>query len=124
MASIHETSTVDITTTADALAPLFIPLLEITPGTQLIASQCSLTVTGVPSPFEVAIMLCKPGTVQGDPGDAVLQVGEVHAVVAGQPQVLAGSVPPLDQGGVLGLSVPVQPTPTGATIKGTLSTVR
>jgi hypothetical protein len=124
MASIHETAAARVTLDADAMAPCFFPLLTIAPGTQLLASQCALTVTGVPSPLEVAIMLCKPETVQGDPGANVLQVGETKSVIAGEPYVLAGSVPPLDQGGVLGLFLPTQTLTTGAKVEGTLSTVR
>ena len=80
--------------------------------------------TGTPTPLEVAVMLCKPATVLGDPADAVLQVGEVFNVVAGKPFVLLGNVPPLDQGGVLGLHVPVQTLTTGAKVEGVLSIVR
>ena len=64
----HQTHAIAVTLEADALAPLFIPLLEVDEGTTLLASQCALTVSGTPSPLEVAVMLCKPETVLGDPG--------------------------------------------------------
>ena len=54
----------------------FIPLLDIKADTTLLASQCTLTVAGCPSPLEVAVMLCKPETVLGDPGENVVYVSD------------------------------------------------
>lgn len=125
MPSLHATHAVSLTLDADAMAPLFLPILDVEAGTRLLPSQCTLMVSGVPSPLEVALMLCAPGTALGDPADAVLQTGALHSVTAGEPYALeGGNVPPLDAGGVLGLYVPVQMLSTGATITGTLSTVR
>ena len=122
---INETRAVSVTLDASTpIAPLFIPLVDLVAGNIIIPKQCTLTVTGTPTPLEVAVMLCKPATVLGDPADAVLQVGEVFNVVAGKPFVLLGNVPPLDQGGVLGLHVPVQTLTTGAKVEGVLSIVR
>ena len=120
----HQTHAISVTLEADALAPLFIPLLEVAEGTTLLASQCTLTVSGAPSPLEVAVMLCKPETVLGDPGDAVLYVSDVVRLVVDEPFVLPGSIPQIGQAGVLGLSVPVQTLTAGAKVTGTLSTVR
>jgi hypothetical protein len=69
-------------------------------------------------------MLCKPDTVLGDPGDNVLYVSDLVNVEAGQPFVLPGSIPQIEQSGVVGLYVPVQTLPPNATVTGTLSTVR
>ena len=125
MPSIHATHAVALALEADQLAPLFLPLLALEAGTRLLPSQCTLTVAGVPSPLEVALMLCAPGTALGDPADAALQTGALHAITADEPYVLAGgNVPPLEGGGVLGLSVPVQMLSAGASVTGTLSTVR
>ena len=120
----HTTHKVVVTLEADALAPLFIPLLEVREGTTLLASQCSLTVSGTPSPLEIAVMLCKPETALGDPGDAVLYVSDVVSIAADEPFVLPGSIPALGVSGVLGLHVPVALLTTGAKVAGTLSTVR
>ena len=120
----HQTHRIHVTLEGGPVAPLFIPLLDIQAGTTLLASQCTLTVAGCPSPLDVAVMLCKPETVLGDPGDNVVYVSDTVSVVAGEPFVLPGSIPMIEQSGVLGLSVPVQTLPPGATVTGTLSTVR
>jgi hypothetical protein len=122
--AVHETHAIALTLEADAVAPAFLPLLDLTAGTTLLASQCALTLSGVPSPLEVAVMLCQPGTPLGDPGAAVLYVSDVVSIVADEPVVLPGSIPALTVSGVLGLSVPVQTLTAGATVAGTLSTVR
>jgi hypothetical protein len=122
--AVHQTHQIRVTLEGGPLAPLFIPLLDIKADTTLLTSQCTLTVAGVPSPLEVALMLCKPGTELADPGDAVLYASDIVSVEAGEPFVLPGSLPMIDQAGVLGLSVPVQTLPPGATVTGTLSTVR
>ena len=70
-------------------------------------------------------MLCTPGTVLGTPAEeAILQVGDVFNVTDRQSIALEGNVPPLTQGGVLGLHVPVALLATGARVEGTLSIVR
>jgi hypothetical protein len=69
-------------------------------------------------------MLCQPGTPLGDPGAAVLYVSDVVSIAAGEPFVLPGSIPALTVDGVLGLHVPVQTLTTGATVTGSISTVR
>ena len=120
----HQTHRIHVTLEGGPVAPLFIPLLDITSGTTLLASQCTLTVAGCPSPLEVAVMLCKPETALGDPGDNVVYVSDLVSVQAGEPFVLPGSMPRIEQSGVLGLHVPVQTLPPGATVDGTLSTVR
>jgi hypothetical protein len=120
----HQTHRIHVVLEGGPIAPLFIPLLDVRADTTLLASQCTLTVAGCPSPLEVAVMLCKPETALGDPGDAVLYVSDVVSVVAGEPFVLPGSIPMIGQAGVLGLSVPVQTLPPGASVTGTLSTVR
>ena len=120
----HATHRIHVTLEGGPIAPLFIPLLDLKADTTLLASQCTLTVAGCPSPLEVAVMLCTPGTVLGDPADNVLYVSDLVSVVAGEPFVLPGSIPMIAQSGVLGLSVPIQTLPPGASIKGTLSTVR
>ena len=69
-------------------------------------------------------MLCEHGTELGDPGDAVLQVGEHMELHADMPLVLpGGNVPPLEQGGMLGLFIPVVFLLSGARVEGTLSVV-
>jgi hypothetical protein len=121
---MNETRAVSVTLDADLLAPAFLPLIDLAPGNIVIPNQSSLAITGTPLPLEVAVMLCKPGTVLGDPGDAVLQVGDLFNVETDQPHVLEGNVPPLAQGGVLGLSIPVALLTTGAKVAGVLSIVR
>lgn len=105
------------------ISPIFIPLLDLAAGTALLASQCTLTIGAVPSPLDVQMMLCKPETLIGDPGDAVLYASDAVSIEAGQPFVLPGSIPETQQAGVLGLYVPVQMLPPGATVTGTLSMV-
>lgn len=122
--AVNETRDISVTLEADLPAPSFIPLIELAPGNIIIANQCTLAITGTPIPLEVAMMLCAPGTVLGAPGDAVLQVGDVFNVTTDKPTALLGNVPPLDQGGVLGLHVPVALLTTGAKVAGTLSVVR
>ena len=125
MAAIHETREVSVTLEAPPIAPLFIPMITLDKGDIIIPSQCTLTVSGVPTPLEVAVMLCVPGTELGTTDDAaVLQVANKFNAVADKPFALEGNVPPLEQGGVVGLSVPVQTLQTGAKIVGTLSVVR
>ena len=43
------------------MAPLFIPLLDLKAETTLLASQCTLTVAGCPSPLEVALHAVQAG---------------------------------------------------------------
>ena len=70
-------------------------------------------------------MLCAPGTELGTPAEGVvLEQSKVFPVTAGKVFVLEGNVPPLAQGGVLGLFVPVALLTTGAQVEGTLSIVR
>jgi hypothetical protein len=121
---VHETRPVSVTIEADLLAPSFLPLIDLAPGTIVIPNQSSLAVTGSPLPMEVAMMLCKPGTLLGDPEGAVLQVGDHFTVHTDQPCVLEGNLPPLAQGGVLGLFVPVVLLLAGAKVEGVLSIVR
>ena len=120
----HQTHRIHVVLEGGPIAPLFIPLLDIKADTTLLSSQCTLTVSGAPSPLEVALMLCKPDTVLGDPGENVVYVSDIVNVEAGQPFVLPGSIPMIEQSGVLGLHVPVQTLPPNATIDGTISTVR
>ena len=104
----HQTHRIKFTMEGGPIAPLFIPLLDIKADTTLLASQCTLTVSGAPSPLEVAVMLCAPGTELGTPAaEAILEQSAVFNVTAGKVFVLEGNVPPLTQGGVLGLHVPV-----------------
>ena len=120
----HQTHRIHVVLEGGPIAPLFIPLLDVKADTTLLASQCTLTVAGCPSPLEVALMLCKPETVLGDPGENVVYVSDLVTVAAGEPFVLPGSMPMIEQSGVLGLHVPVQTLPPNATVTGTLSTVR
>lgn len=120
----HQTHRIHVVLEGGPIAPLFIPLLDVKADTTLIASQCTLTIAGCPSPLDVAVMLCKPETVLGDPGENVLYVSDLVTVVAGEPFVLPGSIPMIEQSVVLGLHVPVQTLPPNATVTGTLSTVR
>jgi len=123
--AINETRAVSVTLEADLLAPGFIPLITLAPDNIVIPNQSQLTVTGAPSPVEVAVMLCAPGTELGTPAEgATLEQSEVFTVTAGKVFVLEGNVPPLTQGGVLGLFVPVALLTTGAKVEGTLSLVR
>jgi hypothetical protein len=122
--AVHQTHQIHVTLEGGPIAPLFIPLLDIKADTMLLTSQCTLTVSGAPSPLEVALMLCKPGTELADPGDAVLYASDLVSIEAGEPFVLPGSLPMIEQAGVIGLSVPVQTLPPGAKVTGTLSTVR
>ena len=121
---VNATIPVSVTLEADLPAPSFIPLLELAPGTIVIPNQSMLAMTGTPLPMEVALMLCKPGTALGDPADAVLTYSDPFDVTTDQPTVLEGNLPPLAQGGVLGLHVPVVLLTTGAKVEGTLSIVR
>jgi hypothetical protein len=122
---INETCAVSVTLQFDAPAPVFIPLLTVDAGDIVIPNQSILAVTGTPLPLEVAVMLCKYDTMLGTPADeAVLQVGDVFNVTTDQPTALLGNVPPLAQGGVLGLHVPVALLTTGAKVEGVLSIVR
>jgi hypothetical protein len=120
----HTTHAIHVVLEGGPIAPIFIPLLDIKADTTLIASQCTLTIAGCPSPLEVAVMFCKPETPLGDPADNVLYASDLVNVEAGQPFVLPGSIPQIGQAGVLGLHVPVQTLPPGASVGGTLSTVR
>lgn len=123
--AINETREVSVTLEADLAAPGFIPLIELAPDNIVIPNQSQLTVTGTPSPLEVAVMLCAPGTALGTLApDATLEQSEVFNVTAGKVFVLEGNVPPLARGGVLGLYVPVALLTTGAKVEGTLSIVR
>lgn len=123
--AINETRAVSVTLEADLPAPSFLPLIDLAPGNIIIANQSMLAVTGTPLPLEVAMMLCAHGTVLGTPAeDAILQVGDVFNVTTDQPTALLGNVPPLAQGGVLGLHIPVALLTTGAQVQGTLSIVR
>jgi hypothetical protein len=123
--AVNETRAVSVTLEADALAPLFIPLMTLAPGNIVIPNQSQLTVTGTPSPLEVAVMLCAPGTALGTPAEGqALEQSAVFPVTAGKVFVLEGNVPPLAQGGVLGLYTPAQTLTTGAKVEGTLSIVR
>jgi hypothetical protein len=124
MSSIHETRAVSCLVDTALVSPVFLPLADLTAGTQLIPSQCTLTITGTPSPLECAVQLCTPGTVLGDPGPAVLQTGPRLVAADGEAFTLTGSVPPIDAGGVLGLAIPTQGAPAGAKVKGVLSLVR
>lgn len=119
----HETHAVSLTFAATALAPLFVPLLELPAGAQLLSSQCSLTVRGAPSPLEAAVMLQPPGTPLGDPGVSALYVSDPFDLVDGEARVLPGSAPLLDAAVLFGLFVAVQPMPEGATVVGSLSLV-
>lgn len=122
---INETRAVSVTLEADLAAPGFIPLIVLSQDNIVIPNQCTLTVTGTPSPLEVAVMLCATGTELGTPApDAILQQSAPFSVTAGKVFVLEGNVPPLVQGGTLGLSVPVALLTTGAKVEGTLSLVR
>jgi hypothetical protein len=122
---INETRAVSVTLEADLPAPGFIPLITLAPDNIVIPNQCTLTVTGAPSPMEVAVMLCAPGTELGTPApEAILEQSGVFNVTAGKVFVLEGNVPPLTQSGVLGLSVPVALLVTGAKVEGVLSIVR
>jgi hypothetical protein len=120
----HTTHAIHVVMEGGPIAPIFIPLLDIKADTTLLASQCTLTVAGCPSPLQVQVMLCKPDTVLGDPGDNVLYVSDLVNVVAGEPFVLPGSIPQTQQAGVLGLYVPVQTLLPGAKVEGVLSIVR
>lgn len=122
---INETRAVSVTLDADLLAPGFLPLITLAPDNIVIPNQCTLTVTGTPSPMEVAVMLCAPGTELGTPApEAILEQSALFDVTAGKVFVLEGNVPPLAQGGVLGLYVPVALLTTGAKVEGVLSIVR
>jgi hypothetical protein len=122
--AINETRAVSVTFEGGPVAPVFLPLLDLAPGNILIPNQSNLTISGVPGPLDVAVMLCAPGTLVGDPGEAVLQAGEPFSVEVGKVFVLEGNVPPLAQGGVLGLYVPTQTMPPDAKVEGVLSIVR
>lgn len=122
--AINETKAVSVTFEGGPMPPVFLPLLDLAPGNILIPNQSTLTVSGVPGPLDVAVMLCAPGTLVGDPGEAVMQSGEPFSVTVGKAFVLEGNVPPLTAGGVLGLYVPTQTMPPDAKVEGVLSIVR
>jgi hypothetical protein len=122
--NVHETRAVACLVASAAVAPVFLPLADLPPRTQLLPSQCTLTVEGAPSPLECAVMLCAPGTALGDPGPAVVQTGPPMQATAGEAFALPGSLTPLAAGVVLGLFVPVQGVPEGTQVRGVLSLVR
>ena len=122
--AINETCAVSVTFEGGAMPPVFLPILEMTAGMILIPNQSTLTISGVPGPLDVAVMLCKPGTLVGDPGEAILQVADTVHVTTDTPFVLQGTLPPLTEGGVLGLYVPTQTMPPDAKVEGVLSIVR
>ena len=123
--AVNETRAVSVTLEADLIAPGFIPLIELAPGNILIPNQSTLAITGAPMPLEAQVMLCAYGTELGTPAEgAVLQAGDMFNVTTDKPTVLQGNFPPLTQGGVLGLSVPVALLTTGAKVEGVLSVVR
>jgi hypothetical protein len=121
---INETRAVSVTMEADLPAPGFIPLIALAPGNIVIPNQSTLAVTGTPLPLEAQVMLCQPGTVLGDPADAVLTQGDLFQIETDKPRVLEGNIPPLTQAGVLGLYIPVALLTAGAKVEGVLSIVR
>ena len=123
--AINETRAVSVTLEADLPAPAFIPLVAFTREQHHHPNQCTLTFTGTPSPMEVAVMLCATGTALGTPApEAILEQSGMFNVTAGKVFVLEGNVPPLAQGGVLGLHVPVALLTTGAKVEGVMGIVR
>ena len=70
-------------------------------------------------------MLCATGTALGTPApEVIFEQSGVFNVTADKVFVLEGNVPPLAQGGVLGLHVPVALLTTGAKVEGVMSIVR
>ena len=110
---------------AAPIAPLFIPLITLDKGDIIIPSQCTLTVSGVPSPLEVAVMLCVPGTSWGLPTRRLCSRWPIKFnAVADKPFALEGNVPPLSKGGVWAVGAGADAATTGAKVEGTLSVVR
>ena len=115
----HETHAVSLTIDATTLAPLFLPLLELPAGAQLLASQCSahrarraVAARGGTS------CSSRRGRRSAIRARARCTSATSLTLYEGEARVLPGSAPLLDAAVLFGLYVAVQAMPEGATVDG------
>ena len=121
--NVHETIDLDLVV-ADALtAPAFLPLGELVARGQVLESQSSLALDGVPD-VQAQVALAPVGSVAGSVPPTLLAQGPVFAVPTTARDSLRPLTPEfLGQGGVLGLVLTAGTIPAGTHLRGKLSRV-
>jgi hypothetical protein len=102
--------------------PLFIPLVDLYPGRQLMGGQSFLRVEGVEGrepPVELMLTLAPLGTPRGTPAEPIIQGDVFPYLDPPEGEVLTTHVPELGNlAGTLGVTIPSGDLPAGTKLTG------
>jgi hypothetical protein len=127
--NVHTSTPIALTLTEDATPPLFVPLVELQPGSLVLESQCFLAWEGVPEPVEMRPVVAPLGTPLGTPVENLAEGAPFTTTTGMVPLGLSAGLPDLrPHTGVLGVTIAAggtQPAtlPEGATLVGRLAMV-
>jgi hypothetical protein len=127
--NVHATYEIAVPLTEAKSLPLFVPVVDLQPGSLVLESQCYLTWEGVPDPLEMRPVIAPLGTPLGPPVDNLAEGLPFTTTTGILPLGLHAGLPDLrPHHGVLGVTMlpgGVQPTeiPLGAKLVGRVSLV-
>lgn len=109
-----------------ATGPVFIPLVDLPAGVQLMESECELALDGPTEDVEIRLVLAEPGTAQGALPEHPLAAGDRFRSPQGpQPVAWTAHLPEMpSQPGVLGIAMDTGTLPAATRLRGTLVYVR
>ena len=121
--NIHTTTDIDILVVDALTAPAFVPVADIVARGQVLESQSSFALDGVPG-VKAQVTLAPVGTVVGTVPTTMLAQGMEFPVASQVRDSLLTLTPDfLGQGGVLGLVLTEGTVPAGTHLRGKLSRV-
>ena len=127
--NVHQTYEIAVPLTEAKSLPLFVPLVELQPGSIVLESQCTVQWEGVPAALEMRPVVAPLGTELGAPVDNLAEGAPFTSTTGMLPLGLHAGLPDLrPHHGVLGVTIlegPTQPTTlaAGAKLVGRVSIV-
>jgi hypothetical protein len=127
--NVHQTIDIAVPLTEAKSLPLFVPVVELQPGSLVLESQCTLHWDGVPEALEMRPVVAPLGTELGAPVENLAEGAPFTTTTGMLPLGLHAGLPDLrPHQGVLGVTIlegPGQPTTlaAGAKLVGRVSLV-
>jgi hypothetical protein len=127
--NVHQTLEISIPLAEAKTPPLFVPLVDLQPGSLVLESQCFLSWQGVPEAVEMRPVVAPVGTLLGAPVDNLAEGAPFTTTTGPLPLGLSAGLPDLrPHQGVLGVTIlpgDTQPTTlaAGAKLVGRVSLV-
>jgi hypothetical protein len=104
--NVHTSVDIAVPLTEATSLPLFVPLVDLQPGSLVLESQCFLTWEGVPEAVEMRPVVAPVGTLLGAPVDNLAEGAPFTTTTGILPLGLSAGLPDLrPHQGVLGVTI-------------------